>query len=1097
MRVQHAVASRRIVRALPTVSVAAALVLLFGAATSLANTVVYVVNTTSDSALDPGCTAADCTLREAISDANASPTADRIEFNIGSGGAKTITPTSPLPPVTDAVVIDGTTQPGFDLTTRAPIVELNGSSAGGPGVAGLTLASDTLVRGLVINSFSGHGIIVGSGKSGVRIEGNYIGTNLAGDADLGNGQYGILVSGAAGTTIGGTTTGARNVISGNANGVTVAGGAASTTIQGNYIGTTADGAGSVPNAYGVAVDTSSGTLVGGSTVGAGNVISGNTNGGLIAIGSPTGAQIQGNYIGTNAAGTAALGNLHGVTLDSAGATLGGTTAAARNVISGNRDTGVVVSALGSAIHGNYIGTNAAGAAAVPNRRIGISVYVSDAVVGGSNPGEGNLISGHNDTSLQANPTGIAIGGGVTGVKVRGNLIGTNAAGTGAIANSRGITINGSAGHVIGGSVAGSRNVISGNAFGIQIANAGATGIAVLGNYIGTNSSGTAAVGNSVGIAIYYGSSNTIGGTTAAERNVVSGNGIGISVQGAAGNVIRGNYVGTQADGTAPLGNSAFGIRLTDVGSTQVGGVVPGSGNVVSANGSHGILVDGSGTASATIRGNYVGTKADGTGDLGNAREGIRVQTAGNTIGGTTSDARNVVSGNNGHGILVYGANDNVVQGNYAGTDVGGGTAVPNGLDGIAIDGGMGNSVGGTTGTTPGGACTGACNLASGNAKQGIAVFGVDFSSTANNIVQGNYAGLDATGTTVVPNGGDGIRLLNALNTLVGGGGATPTSEANAAARNVSAGNGGNGVGIYGVTSTGNTVTGNYIGTDTAGGGPLGNGGFGVYVADASVTRLGGVYAHPKSRNVIAFNGTGDGGGGGVGIVGSSAATNAVLGNSLHSNQGLGIDLGAAGVTPNDSGDADVGANGLQNFPVVSSATPDPEIADRTAVTWSLDTRPNTMYDVYFWSSTECDPSGNGEGTTHLATAGVQTGETGVIDDRVTLVGTAVPVGHYITMTAIETAGNNMTGSTSEFSNCVQVTEVDVVPENPPEDPALSNLEVTVDQRAIAAGTKTVALGSVPASELPVFSGSPQASPVGSIPVGSIPVGSIPVGSIPV
>jgi hypothetical protein len=197
-------------------------------------------------------------LRDAITQANNTSGADVIDFAIPGAGVHTITPASALPTITDPLTIDGTTQPGW--AAGAPVVELDGANAG-VGADGLavassnTVASNTVIRGLVINRFGGAGVdLVGSGPplTGVVIAGNFIGTDPTGTVAEGDGE-GIrqLVSRLQQLLVGGPSPADRNLISGNAgNGIALraAGPTTSTiTINGNYIGTDRTGAAALPN----------------------------------------------------------------------------------------------------------------------------------------------------------------------------------------------------------------------------------------------------------------------------------------------------------------------------------------------------------------------------------------------------------------------------------------------------------------------------------------------------------------------------------------------------------------------------------------------------------------------------------------------------------------------------------------------------------------------------------------------------------------------------------------------------------------------------------------------------------------------------------
>src|SRR5215831_15527627 len=173
-----------------------------------ASAATYTVTKTADT--NDGVCDADCSLREAIVAANNNPGPDLIAFNIGSG-LKTIQPLSQLPTVMDAVIIDGTTQPGF---AGAPLIELDGSLT--TNAYGLFIASDTgsAIRGLIINRFQSPAINL-AGNGGHLVAGNYIGTNAAGNATFTpNNPTGVLAN-SPNNVIGGTTAADRNIISGN------------------------------------------------------------------------------------------------------------------------------------------------------------------------------------------------------------------------------------------------------------------------------------------------------------------------------------------------------------------------------------------------------------------------------------------------------------------------------------------------------------------------------------------------------------------------------------------------------------------------------------------------------------------------------------------------------------------------------------------------------------------------------------------------------------------------------------------------------------------------------------------------------------------
>jgi hypothetical protein len=237
---------------------------LFLGSTPITYAATYTVNSTSDggdfSTADGVCDTDDsvgdgpCTLRAAIGQANASSGTDTITFGIAGIGPHTISPGSALPAISDPLTIDGYAQPGASPNTNVIglgsnavlMIELDGSGTGG---SGLTItAGDTTVRGLVINRFKGSG---GNGieiadNGGNTIEGNNIGTDATGIADLGNSGAGISIVEAPSNRVGGTDPGARNVISGNDYGISIVGGATGNLVQGNYIGTDVTGSTGAP-----------------------------------------------------------------------------------------------------------------------------------------------------------------------------------------------------------------------------------------------------------------------------------------------------------------------------------------------------------------------------------------------------------------------------------------------------------------------------------------------------------------------------------------------------------------------------------------------------------------------------------------------------------------------------------------------------------------------------------------------------------------------------------------------------------------------------------------------------------------------------------
>ncbi len=716
-----------------------------------------VVNSTSDGAdANPGDSVCEtfvpgeCTLRAAIQESNASPGTNTIGFNIPGEGYHRISPSYGFDFILDPVIIDGTTQPGF---AGAPLIELDGTNAG-PDANGLVIwAGLSTVRDLVINRFAHTGIDIEE-LGGNVIQGNYIGTDVTGTLSLGNGDDGVLMA-TSNNTVGGLTLADRNIISGNQEqGIRISGSEAS-----------------------------------------GNIV-------------------QGNFIGLESTGTAALGN-----------------------------------------------------------------------------------------GTECCHSGVVIHGGA-----RYNLIGGDAPGAG--------------------------NVISGNtADGVTMMDEGTSGNTVAGNLIGTDAAGTQDIGNSFDGVVMFGGArnNLVGGTEAGTRNILSGNGAnGVAMYdvGTTENVVQGNVVGSDITGTLALTNSGQGVVIAaEATNNLIGGTSSGAGNLISGNSHFGIVINDAGTNGNTVQGNLLGTDITGRAALANGEGGMAIFTGAshNLIGGITPEARNVISGNTGNGgAVIYGegASENLLQGNYIGTDVNGTLALANTGYGIFIGGAATNN---TIGGTP----AGAGNLVSGNSEDGIGIFDL---GTMGNVVQGNSIGTDVSAETALANLRSGVAI--------------------------------------GTGATANLV--------------------------------GGLA--PGAGNRIAFNNE-------QGVLLYEGDGNAILSNSIHANTGLGIDLGGDGVTANDSFDADSGANNLQNFPVITEVKSKNKGIEVQGTFIGAST---SSFHLEFFTNTTCDPSGYGEGGTYLGSAQVSTNSNGRASFKVTLQ-TAVPNAYFVTATAMDPANN-----TSEFSPCMQV-----------------------------------------------------------------------------
>jgi CSLREA domain-containing protein len=256
--------------------------------------------------LPGGAPETECTLRAAIQQANYTTGADAINFAIPGSGVKTIAPNPELPQITEAVSINGYSQPGAsantkDVGTDAVLkIELSGASVGG-GHGLLITASNSTVKGLDINRF-GEGVrITGNGASGNKVTGNYIGTDATGTQDLGNGDNGVAIGSAPNNTIGGATAGERNVISGNFVGVLVQGAAATgNRVLGNFVGTDKNGTAPLGNYHGVLISEAANNTVGGTQAGARNVVSASTFYGVGVFGdTANGNRVLSNSVFSN------------------------------------------------------------------------------------------------------------------------------------------------------------------------------------------------------------------------------------------------------------------------------------------------------------------------------------------------------------------------------------------------------------------------------------------------------------------------------------------------------------------------------------------------------------------------------------------------------------------------------------------------------------------------------------------------------------------------------------------------------------------------------------------------------------------------------
>jgi hypothetical protein len=631
---------------------------------------------------------------------------------------------------------------------------------------------------------------------------------------------------------------------------------------------------------------------------------------------------------------------------------------------------------------------------------------------------------------------------------------------------------------------------------------------IVGNFVGVETDGaTAAANHGSGIELINSSGNTIGGTSAQDRNIVSANlQQGILVSGSSSNIIMNNYIGTNETGTAALGNGFNGVLITGnskqnlVGGEETGGNdptqgvfdVPPEGNLISGNGYYGVLINNRASENQ-LSGNFIGTDATGNAALGNALDGVSIQEASNnSLLGCTIQTDpfvfyNVISGNGGNGLSVTNSNNTTIQANFFGMGANNDTAVGNALNGVVIEGtsshttmggpiplgnvdaangqngivvkdkasyftsyntfcglaafstdpDFGNGADGMLITSTGGSILIRTNVITENGQDGVEIGGA-----AQGIhVTGNIIGLDTNGQAAMGNVGNGVEVDGTAHNIVIGG---PQPTFNVIPQNTISANGANGVAITGAAhnitvnngfigtnvpglvgfgndeagiylgpgtskntigstdsslttvvsangasginmqgSNNNTVIGTWIGTDRTGNVPLGNAANGIVLNNSSHNIIGASTAAAGNRitdsdldGVFVESGTGNG----------------IHENSIFGNGGLGIDL-------------DAGANLNQAAPVLSSVqTSGPGVQ----VLGTLTSRPRTSFTIEFFANSSSEPSGR----VYLGQMKVTTNSAGIA--TITSKRLVPPVGaSFITATATD-PGNN----TSALSNAV-------------------------------------------------------------------------------
>ncbi|OAI38856.1 hypothetical protein AYO38_08800 [bacterium SCGC AG-212-C10] len=592
-----------------------------------------------------------------------------------------------------------------------------------------------------------------------------------------------------------------------------------------------------------------------------------------------------------------------------------------------------------------------------------------------------------------------------------------------IADRTGIAINGGNGSTVRGLA-----INRWSCYGISVT--GGTNHVISGNFIGTDTLGTTARPNLTALFTANATNVTVGGTTAAARNLISGNsqdGVYIAF-GNPQNKVLNNLIGTNASGTAALANGGNGVVVNDSGLNQIGAA--GAGNVISGN--HlGVLISSAGAHDNSIFANRIGTNAAGDAAIGNDGWGIRIeaQAPQNRIGGTGAGEGNLISGNGIDGVIVFSGNDTVFYGNIIGLNAAGTGALPNVSSGIKVQASIG--------VTIGDAGSSARNIISGNFARGIQLI-----SSNNAGIQNNYIGSDSSGTVSIGNSHFGIDVSGSDNVIIGG----PTSVGG----NLIVGNGFGGI----VTQNGgdNTViVSNIIGLDKNLANELSNPGGGVLL-NGPGARVG-VFQGQLAPNMI-FQANANPG---VSVVGASSVGNIIRSNSIRTaGGGLAIDLANSnsfGVNDNDAGDVDTGANEYQNFPVITAAQ-----QNTTTISGSLTTEPNQIYVLDFYKSPTCTFSTR-NAVTYLGNFEVSTNATGIVQ----FAAPVAPglVGQFVTATATDQDGN-----TSELSDCVPITLGSSGPQITSLSPEFAKVNGSANFELQIAGSGFVAGSTV------LFNGSP-------------------------
>jgi titin len=890
-------------------------------------------------------------LRWAIEQANSTSGPHQIRVNNSGQFLVTYRPLTELPRVeTDTEV--------FGCCVGGPqTAVIDGSQMSGSGYAGLRLGNRITVRGVVVGGFrDGAG-----GATGIRMEGMdsilqdvYVGTDAAGTSANGN-DTGVVITG-SGNSVGYQYPDDREqvIVSGNGVGIAVssAGSANGNLVRQTWIGLDASG-GPLPNtSHGVRISGGNGTLIGGTSFSDHVRIAFNGGAGVVVDGaSDAGNAIRGNLIWGNAGGLAIDLGGDGVTANDDGDADVGP--------NGLQNFPLIASAVWNGGTVQVQGT----LTSRPSQSFRVELYATTAV-DPSGHGEAERFVGALQVSTDASGLG-SFALGVGGMDASMRFLSASA--TDAAGNTSELSP----------AVEPAGTPSPQSTYTVNTTDDVSMGVC-------------SSLHCSLREAIETANLNRNGALPDLIAFAIPGNGPhaialgGFPLDEFVEPVVVDGYTQPGAlPNTSPFGtglNTVLKVGLQCNPNVQAWTLsLPGSSTVrglaIYQCGSAVVL---SGTGNV-VEGNFIGTDVTGMAKPQVNVYGVLVHGSSNRVGGTAPESRNLIS-NNISGVGLFGT-DNRVEGNLIGATADGHASLPNSLEGISVQAHR-NLIGGLA--------PGAGNVISGNANPDAASqFGILISGGTGNLVQGNFIGTDVEGDDPLPNDvGVGIPWPQANRNVVGG--SAP------GAGNVISGNTYDGVVLY-LGTRDNVVQGNLIGPDASGSGTLGNGFDGVFVNDATGNH---VVANTLRGNGIAA----------VAMVDPGSASNWITRNAISGSNGLGLDLLEDGVTPNDQGDADQGPNGLQNFPVLTAASPG------TIVTGTYNGAANAAITLELFASSAPHASGHGEGERFIGSRSIATDAAG---DAVFSLALPRPVtaGEWLSATATDAADN-----TSEFSAAVQVAE---------------------------------------------------------------------------